>query len=69
VDSRIKNKDDNPTIGIILCKNKDRIIAEYSLRSMTKPMGVSEYKLSRVIPEKLRKALPTVEEIEQELKE
>lgn len=69
VDSRIKNKDDNPTIGIILCKNKDRIIAEYALRNMTKPMGVSEYKLSRVIPEKLRKALPTVEEIEQELKE
>lgn len=68
VDSRIKNKDDNPTIGIILCKNKNRIIAEYALRNMTKPMGVSEYKLSRVIPEKLRKALPTVEEIEQELK-
>lgn len=69
VDSRIKSKDDNSTIGIILCKNKDRIIAEYALRNMTKPMGVSEYKLSRVIPEKLRKALPTVEEIEQELKE
>lgn len=68
VDSRIKNKDDNPSIGITLCKNKDRIIAEYALRNMTKPMGVSEYKLSRVIPEKLRKALPTVEEIEQELK-
>lgn len=68
VDSQIKNKNDNPSIGIILCKNKDRIIAKYALRNITKPMRVSEYKLSRVIPGKLRKALPTVEEIEQELK-
>jgi len=69
VDSHIKNKDDNSTIGLILCKNKDKIIAEYALRNMTKPMGVSEYRLSRVIPEKLRKALPTIEQIEQGLKE
>ncbi|MBU3978841.1 DUF1016 family protein [Patescibacteria group bacterium] len=69
VDSRIKNKEDNPSIGIILCKNKNKIIAEYALRNMTKPIGVSEYKLSRIIPEKLRKALPTVEEIEQGLKQ
>jgi predicted nuclease of restriction endonuclease-like (RecB) superfamily len=69
VDSHIKNKNDNPAIGLILCKNKDKIIAEYALRNMTKPMGVSEYRLSRVIPEKLRKALPTIEQIEQGLKE
>ncbi|MBP7792612.1 MAG: DUF1016 family protein [Candidatus Goldbacteria bacterium] len=68
VDSQIKNKEDNPTIGIILCKNKNRIIAEYALRNMTKPMGVSEYKLSRVIPKSLRKSLPSVEKIEKELK-
>lgn len=67
VDTQVKNKNDNPTIGIILCKNKDRIIAEYSLRNIAKPMGVSEYKLSRAIPEKLRKSLPSVEEIEKEL--
>ncbi|MFH1824258.1 MAG: PDDEXK nuclease domain-containing protein [Candidatus Firestonebacteria bacterium] len=67
VDSQIKSKNDNPTIGIILCKKKDKIIVEYALRSMAKPMGVSEYKLSRTIPEKLRKALPTAKEIEVEL--
>ena len=68
VDSQIKGEYDNPTIGIILCKNKDKVIAEYSLRNMTKPMGVSEYKLSRIVPEKLRKVLPSVKEIETELK-
>lgn len=68
VDSQIKTKEDNPTIGIILCKNKDRIIAEYALRDITKPMGVSEYKLSRIIPKTLRKSLPSVEEIEKELR-
>lgn len=68
VDSQIKHKEDNPTIGIILCKNKDRIIAEYALRNITKPMGVSEYRLSRVIPRTLRKSLPSVEEIEKELR-
>ena len=67
MDSQVKSKDDKPTIGIILCKNKDKIIAEYALRNMSKPMGVSEYKLSRVVPEKLRKALPSVKEIESEL--
>lgn len=67
IDSQIKTKEDNPTIGIILCKNKDRIIAEYALRNITKPMGVSEYKLSRVVPKKLRKSLPSIEEIEKEL--
>jgi predicted nuclease of restriction endonuclease-like (RecB) superfamily len=68
VDSQLKNKEDSPTIGIILCKSRDKIIAEYSLRNITKPMGVSEYKLSRIVPEKLRKALPSVKEIEAELK-
>jgi len=68
VDSQVKGKNDNPTIGIILCKNKDKIIAEYALRNIAKPMGVSEYKLSRTIPEKLRRALPSPKEIETELK-
>ena len=69
MDSKIKSKSDNPSIGIILCKNRDKVIAEYALRNMSKPIGVSEYKLSRVIPEKLRKALPSTEDIEAELKE
>lgn len=67
VDSTVKSKEDKPTIGIILCKNKDKVIAEYALRGATKPMGISEYKLSKVIPEKLRKALPSAKEIESEL--
>ncbi len=67
VDSKIKSREDKPTIGIILCKNKDKVIAEYALRGTSKPMGVSEYKLSKVIPEKLRKALPSAKEIESEL--
>ena len=67
VDSRIKGKEDNPTIGIILCKNKNKIVAEYALRNLAKPMGVAEYKLLRTIPEKLRKALPSPKEIQSEL--
>ena len=67
VDSQIKSKGHNPTIGIILCKKKDGIIAEYALRNMSKPIGVSEYKLSRTIPAKLRKVLPSTREIETEL--
>ncbi len=68
VDNQLKQESDNPTIGIILCKSWDKIIAEYALQNITKPMGVSEYKLSRVIPKKLSKALPSLKEIETELK-
>jgi len=69
VDSQVKSKDDKPSIGIILCKSKDKIIAEYALRNMAKPMGVSEYRLSRAIPARLQESLPSVEEIEKSLKE
>ncbi len=69
VDSQMKQPSDNPTIGIILCKSKDKIIAEYALRNITKPMGVSEYRLSRIIPKKLGKVLPSVKEIETGLKD
>ncbi|PIZ14663.1 DUF1016 domain-containing protein, partial [Candidatus Desantisbacteria bacterium CG_4_10_14_0_8_um_filter_48_22] len=64
VNSQVKSKDDKPSIGIILCKSKDKIIAEYALRNMAKPMGVSEYRLSRAIPARLQESLPSVEEIE-----
>lgn len=69
LDSQIKSKDDKPTIGILLCKSRDKVIAEYALRNMTKPIGVSEYKLSRIIPEKLRRVLPSTKEIESELRD
>jgi predicted nuclease of restriction endonuclease-like (RecB) superfamily len=67
IDDILKQKEDNPSIGIILCKTKDRITAEYSLRDIGKPIGVSEYKLVRSIPKKLEPNLPSVKEIEKEL--
>ena len=67
VDKTLKQEGDKPSIGIILCKTRDKVIAEYALRDMSKPMGVSEYKIVRAIPEKLKTSLPTIEELEKEL--
>lgn len=67
LDDLLKTEQDNPSIGIVLCKTKNRIIAEYALRDMSKPIGVSEYKLTEAIPEELRSSLPTIEELEAEL--
>ncbi len=58
VDSQLKHEWDNPSIGLILCKNKNNVVAEYSLRDMSKPMGVSEYRLTRELPEDLKNQLP-----------
>ena len=59
-----KDKTDNATIGLLLCKNKDNFTAEYALRNISSPIGVSEYKLLEDIPEYLKSQLPKVEEIE-----
>lgn len=67
VDDILKTELDNPTIGIILCKEKNKLVAEYSLKDMTKPIGVSEYKLLERIPEELKGTLPSIEEIEETL--
>lgn len=67
VDDILKSEIDNPSIGIILCKEKNKLVAEYSLKDMTKPIGVSEYKLLEEIPEELKGTLPTIEEIEDTL--
>ena len=67
VDTQIKNEADNPTIGILLCKKKDKIEAEYALRDINKPMGISEYKLTELIPEKIKSKLPSIEELETKL--
>ncbi|RPH79090.1 MAG: DUF1016 domain-containing protein [Nitrospiraceae bacterium] len=67
VDDRLKHETDQPTIGLILCQTKDRILAEYALRDIHKPIGVSDYELTRALPENLKSALPTIEEIEAEL--
>ncbi|HWZ05125.1 MAG TPA: PDDEXK nuclease domain-containing protein [Mucilaginibacter sp.] len=67
VDDILKHKNDNPTLGILICKERNKIIAEYSLRDINKPIGVAEYELTQSIPENLKGSLPTIEEIENEL--
>ncbi|ABQ25217.1 PDDEXK nuclease domain-containing protein [Geotalea uraniireducens] len=67
VDDKLKHDTDQPTIGLILCQTKDRILAEYALRDINKPIGVSDYELTRALPESLKSALPTIEQIEAEL--
>ncbi len=66
VDAQIKAPDDRPTIGLLLCKTKKRLVAEYALSGINKPMGVAEYQLVRALPEPLDTCLPTIEEIEAE---
>jgi hypothetical protein len=67
VDSLIKKTDDNPTIGILLCRDKNNIEAEFSLRDINKPIGISEFQITEILPENLKSSLPTIEELEQEL--
>jgi predicted nuclease of restriction endonuclease-like (RecB) superfamily len=69
VDEQLRHKDDQPSIGIILCKTKNKVIVEYSLRDANKPMGVSTYQLTESLPKRLKESLPTVEELEAELGE
>ncbi|HMO32921.1 MAG TPA: PDDEXK nuclease domain-containing protein [Lacibacter sp.] len=67
VDDLIKTNDDQPSIGIILCKNKNKLEVEYALRGMSKPIGVSEFTVTQALPAELKSTLPTVEEFENEL--
>lgn len=67
VDDLLRHRDDMPTIGIILCKNKKQKIVEYALRDMNKPIGVSTYQLREALPEQLQGSLPTIEQLEAEL--
>lgn len=66
VDAQIKASDDQPTIGLLLCKTKNRLVAEYALSGISKPIGVAEYQLVRALPEPLDTNLPSIEEIEAE---
>lgn len=68
LDDTIKTDDDNPSIGIILCPEKDDIEVEYALRASNKPIGVAEYRLTTQLPDKLKGKIPTKEEIIQSLK-
>ena len=66
-DDQLRHSSDNPTIGLILCQDKKRIVAEYALRGLDKAIGVSEYELSRHLPEAVKGSLPEIEELEAEL--
>lgn len=67
VDGELKSATDNSTIGLLLCKGKDRMVAEYALKDVNKPMGVSEYKLSNCISKELQDKLPSIEDIEKRI--
>ena len=67
VDDILRHAEDGPSIGIVLCKEKNRVIVEYALKDINKPMGVAEYQLSTALPENLKGSLPTIEELEAEL--
>jgi hypothetical protein len=67
VDDLLRHPQDNPTVGILLCKERNRVVVEYALRDVSKPLGVAEYRLAQALPAELRGALPSVEELEAEL--
>jgi hypothetical protein len=64
IDDILKHPQDNPTIGIMLCKTRDKLTAEYALKDINKPIGVSEYKLSDFVPAEYIDTLPSAEDIE-----
>lgn len=67
VDDRLRGEHDNKTIGLLLCNGSDKVVAQYSLSGYDQPIGVSDYQLTKAIPDSLKSALPTVEEVEEEL--
>jgi predicted nuclease of restriction endonuclease-like (RecB) superfamily len=67
VDRQVKSEHDNPTIGLLLCKSKNKVVAEYALGDKSQPMGVAEYKLLESLPLELQTSLPSIEQIEREL--
>jgi predicted nuclease of restriction endonuclease-like (RecB) superfamily len=67
VDAQIRHPQDNPSIGLLLCKSKNKVVAEYALRDNTQPLGIAEYKLLASLPESLQSSLPSIEDIEREL--
>jgi predicted nuclease of restriction endonuclease-like (RecB) superfamily len=69
VDEQMKKDIDNPTIGILLCQSKNKVVAEYALKNIQAPIGVSGYKLAKALPKELISDFPTIEEIENELTE
>jgi hypothetical protein len=69
VDDLLKGSNDNPSIGIILWRTKDKVLAEYAIRDINKQIGVPNYQLTKAIPEELKSTLPSIEELELEFAE
>lgn len=67
VDAQVKSEQDGPTIGLLLCKSKNKVVAEYALRDKAQPLGIAEYRLLESLPAELRTSLPSIEQIESEL--
>lgn len=67
INHQFKQESDNPTIGLLICKDKDNVVAQYSLEAYNQPIGVSEYQLSKLYPQNFKSSLPTIEEIEESL--
>lgn len=67
VDEQLRHADDQPSLGIVICKTHNRTVAEYALRDISKPLGVSNFEITRQLPEHLRRDFPTVDQIEEEL--
>lgn len=67
VDDILRSPGDNPSIGLLLCRSKGNVVAEYALRDMQKPIGLAEFNLTEMLPENFKSALPTIEELETEL--
>lgn len=67
VDGILKKENDNPSIGLLLCKSKNNLVAEYSLKDISKPIGVSEYKVTSKLTGELEKQLPSVEDIQKRI--
>ncbi|WP_353076130.1 PDDEXK nuclease domain-containing protein [Stenotrophomonas sepilia] len=67
VDRQVKHAQDNPSIGLLLCKSKNKVVAEYALGDKSQPMGIAEYKLVESLPKELQTSLPSIEQIEREL--
>jgi hypothetical protein len=67
VDDQLRHEHDQPTLGLILCQTKDRVLAEYALRDIHKPIGIADYELTRALPKELASSLPSIEQIEAEL--
>lgn len=67
MDAQVKHPDDGPTIGLLLCKSRNKVVAEYALRDTAQPLGVAEYKLLESLPAELKTNLPSIAQIEREL--